>query len=843
MESRHHHHSLHSCHLKGHHNSAHGGFERYGGFPQLSRIFPPVSSSSSSSSTDSDIHVSRRFRVHRKWLACVLVAVLFIGIGAAVGIYFGYQFLSLTPAMEQVFRGSFVVVTGDTYDTNLTNQNAALFQERASMYKDMIDSLYSQSLVKNAFLGTEILAFDGLVDGPMTVFFNLHVDTHRIRVDAGDLFIIFADAIRNSDGVLRGNITVDQDTLEIQERSMTFLYLPSTERTYVVIGNGPRKENTTTMAPTTTPTSPTTTNKSMKTFRDNQEMFEAESEEVTVPTTTMDTPVVVASHPICVPMNVDFCSNVSAATMQNIIDEKTLEQLRSVVNSQCYPFAAHFLCSWGVACKQDALGDNLKEIMPCRDYCDEFMANCGHRLPHSIKEKIQCGGDWKGLGSCVTKPGCVKNLYTIGQGHRICDGVMDCVDFSDELHCPYCPPGNFHCGAGKECIPPEKKCDGIQDCPNGSDEKACLTLAPSSEAAGYVHQYFNEGYLFVHDQGKLGKLCVERNDSKKQDSFWEPESQLLLDNIGSSACELLGFRKVAFVRVQPDTEISPDGPFGNYVRIQEPGSSSEVTFTAGPCPSKKVLYVGCNHLECGQRPSHLRNTKGQVGHGDWPWHAALLKDGNHVCDATLVTSQWLLTSDQCFNGKSKARWTVHFGRVRMTTTSPWQQERRVVGMVKSPLGDSLVLIKMASPVIFSDFARHVCLPDEPNLLPKELRFAAWEKTASTCIRLGWSKEDELLETRMHQLGSELCQPGPSLANATKSPLCFENDGRDCLKELKVYPGGPVFCQNEESKEWSLAGIAPMESRPKCGIEKYRVSAVAGSTEWILKTIDALSNVA
>ena len=55
-----------------------------------------------------------------------------------------------------------------------------------------------------------------LVDGPLTVYFNLHVDTHRIRVDAGDLFIIFADAIRSSQGILRGNITVDQDTLEIQ---------------------------------------------------------------------------------------------------------------------------------------------------------------------------------------------------------------------------------------------------------------------------------------------------------------------------------------------------------------------------------------------------------------------------------------------------------------------------------------------------------------------------------------------------------------------------------------------------------------------------------------------------
>lgn len=89
---------------------------------------------------------------------------------------------------------------------------------------------------------------------------------------------------------------------------------------------------------------------------------------------------------------------------------------------------------------------------------------------------------------------------------------------------------------------------------------------------------------------------MERNESQSN-SLWAQDSQLLLDNIGSSACELLGFRKVAFVRIQPDGE-SEEGnkELGTYVRIQEPGSSTEVTFSAGTCPSKKVLYVGCNHL-------------------------------------------------------------------------------------------------------------------------------------------------------------------------------------------------------------------------------------------------------
>lgn len=39
-----------------------------------------------------------------------------------------------------------------------------------------------------------------------------------------------------------------------------------------------------------------------------------------------------------------------------------------------------------------------------------------------------------------------------------------------------------------------------------------------------------------------------------------------------------------------------------------------------------------------------------ASHGDWPWHAILFKSGTHVCDGTLISSEWLLTSASCFQG-------------------------------------------------------------------------------------------------------------------------------------------------------------------------------------------------
>ena len=65
--------------------------------------------------------------------------------------------------------------------------------------------------------------------------------------------------------------------------------------------------------------------------------------------------------------------------------------------------------------------------------------------------------------------------------------------------------------------------------------------------------------------------------------------------------------------------------------------------------------------------------------------------------------------------------------------APWEQERRIIGMVKSPMkGNQLVLIKMESAVIYSDFVRPVCLARDHE---------AWiSGPTSRCLFLGWGKD-------------------------------------------------------------------------------------------------------
>lgn len=121
--------------------------------------------------------------------------------------------------------------------------------------------------------------------------------------------------------------------------------------------------------------------------------------------------------------------------------------------------------------------------------------------------------------------------------------------------------------------------------------------------------------------------------------------------------------------------------------------------------------------ECGVQsvlsPKHLNSLPKMASPGDWPWHVALFRDETHVCDGTLISNDWVLTTNSCFQGQPKATWIAVFGAVRLNSFAPWTQRRRIVGMVKSPVeGSTAAMIRLETSVVFSDFVRPICLPED-----------------------------------------------------------------------------------------------------------------------------------
>ncbi|XP_062907004.1 SCO-spondin [Mobula hypostoma] len=88
--------------------------------------------------------------------------------------------------------------------------------------------------------------------------------------------------------------------------------------------------------------------------------------------------------------------------------------------------------------------------------------------------------------------GCRNGEFRCHNGHcvqagvagRVCDGVNDCGDASDELYCGTVPPtmlgstgclqSEFRCRANGTCVSVSQRCDGHSDCSDGTDEIGCV---------------------------------------------------------------------------------------------------------------------------------------------------------------------------------------------------------------------------------------------------------------------------------------------------------------------------------------------------------------------------------
>lgn len=108
--------------------------------------------------------------------------------------------------------------------------------------------------------------------------------------------------------------------------------------------------------------------------------------------------------------------------------------------------------------------------------------------------------------------------------------------------------------------------------------------------------------------------------------------------------------------------------------------------------------------------------------------------------------------------------------MRAQSTTPWQQERRIVGMVRSPVeGSMLALVRLEEAVEMTDFVRPICLPDN----------GVEPATKNVCNTLGWTRNRDQLQ-RVHLVTNPMntCE---NVSIATANGICAEPlyDQDDC----------------------------------------------------------------
>jgi hypothetical protein len=76
---------------------------------------------------------------------------------------------------------------------------------------------------------------------------------------------------------------------------------------------------------------------------------------------------------------------------------------REIVDSKCYSLSYEFLCQLlQPVCFRDRL------VLPCRDFCHEFLSECANVMPNHLLDRIDCqtfAEESDGKGACISKPG------------------------------------------------------------------------------------------------------------------------------------------------------------------------------------------------------------------------------------------------------------------------------------------------------------------------------------------------------------------------------------------------------------------------------------------------------
>ncbi|XP_058066271.1 serine protease nudel [Anopheles bellator] len=201
------------------------------------------------------------------------------------------------------------------------------------------------------------------------------------------------------------------------------------------------------------------------------------------------------------------------------------------------PPCAGMRCRYGKCIGKSLVCDRKAD---CAEGSDEQPELCAqqnateHCLPHQMRcangrcvEKAKFCDRKNDCGDSTDEPhdcSCYTYLRITDPG-KICDGVRNCYDKSDENpRVCRCHAGSFRCGESDICVPYDFVCDRERDCPNGEDEQYCYALQQNSYEAGY-------GELMEQSFGIWHSKCF-------------PKTAQFGDEYMRDICEQLGYGQV-----------------------------------------------------------------------------------------------------------------------------------------------------------------------------------------------------------------------------------------------------------------------------------------------------------
>ncbi|XP_026133110.1 serine protease 27-like [Carassius auratus] len=216
-------------------------------------------------------------------------------------------------------------------------------------------------------------------------------------------------------------------------------------------------------------------------------------------------------------------------------------------------------------------------------------------------------------------------------------------------------------------------------------------------------------------------------------------------------------------------------------------------------------------LNCGRTPVTTRSriVGGQnASAGHWPWQASLLLLSRHICGGSLINKQWVLSAAHCVHGYPTSYFSVFLGRQIQGGINPNEVFRYVRFIIKHPSYNNLTnendiaLLKLRSPVPFTDYIRPVCLAAHNSVF----------NSGTDSWITGWGNIGEgvpllspnvLQEVDVSVIGNRQCNCLYGVGNITDNMICaglLEGGKDSCQGDI----GGPMVSM--QSSVWVQSGI-------------------------------------
>uniref|UniRef100_A0A8C7GX50 Peptidase S1 domain-containing protein n=1 Tax=Oncorhynchus kisutch TaxID=8019 RepID=A0A8C7GX50_ONCKI len=232
------------------------------------------------------------------------------------------------------------------------------------------------------------------------------------------------------------------------------------------------------------------------------------------------------------------------------------------------------------------------------------------------------------------------------------------------------------------------------------------------------------------------------------------------------------------------------------------------------------LHPYVSLLVCGT-PLNTRIVGGQDAlAGSWPWQASLHRFGRHFCGGSLINKEWVLTAAHCFSSPSTSNLVVYVGRQNQKGSNPNEVDRGVTQIMSHPNytrstnDNDMCLLKLSSPVTFTNYIRPVCLAAPGSSF--HAGTTSWVTGWGT-IRSGVSlpSPKTLQEVEVPVVGNRLCNFNYGVGTITDNMICagLAAGGKDSCQGDS---GGPMV--TNQGTRWIQSGVVSFGKG--CALAKF-----------------------